>query len=537
MQQQSYPFEKLPFSPLFKAYTERFSSVEQYYDYHPYDEDSLAARSQEAGLHESRGRLEELVRSYNRKFEVTPETEENITRLGEDGTLALVTGQQLSLFGGPLYTVFKTVTVIHRAATLGEKLGRKVVPVFWLADEDHDYEEVRHCGLIDGNRLQRVSLPESELEKPVSERSLPPEVDNVRQEAWEVLHETDFTEEVSALIDRSYARGETFSRAFGNLLMELFGRHGLVLMGSNSAEIKEAGREVMATAVRKADEIRRVLEEQSSRLEENYHRQVTLYDSHLFYLGSAGERIKISRGGNRWEAGGEAEWTEKELLEEIRDRPGRFSPNVFLRPLMQDRLLPTLGYVAGPGEIAYYGQMKPMYRCFGLKMPPILPRLSASLIEPSIERIMEELPFQFHDYQERIEDLESRYVQQTEKMDIETLFSDWKQEVERVAERGSERVSEVDPTLEGAAGKATAVYFGELDKLKGKVYRSVKQQEQTQLERIRKIKEQLFPGNGLQEREVGSLYFMNKYGVDLWNRILEELGEEESYRHHKLIYL
>lgn len=537
MQQRSYPFEKLPFSPLFKAYTERFSSVEQYYDYNPYDEEDLAARSRDVEQPESRERLEELVRSYNGKFEITPETEENISLLGEEGTLALVTGQQLSLFGGPLYTVFKTVTAIRRAAALGEKLGRMVIPVFWLADEDHDYEEVRHCGLINGDRLQHVSLPESELEKPVSERSLPSELEDVREEVGEVLHETDFTEEVGALLDRSYVSGETFSRAFGNFLMELFGSYGLVLMGSNNGEIKEAGREVMSTAVRKADEIRRVLEEQSSSLEKNYHRQVTLYDSHLFYLSSTGERRKISRSGDRWEAGGEAEWTEEELLEEIRDRPDRFSPNVFLRPLMQDRLLPTLGYVAGPGEIAYYGQMKPMYRCFGQKMPPILPRLSATMIEPSIDRIMKELPFEFHEYQGRIEDLESQYVQQTEQLDIEALFSDWKQEVERVAERGSERVSDVDPTLEGAAGKAMSVYFGELDKLKGKVYRSVKQQEQTQLERIRKIKAQLFPGNGLQEREVASLYFMNKYGVDLWDRLLEALDEEESYRRHKLINL
>lgn len=536
MQQTSYPFEKLPFSRLFKTYTSNFQALEEFYEYDPYDSGAVAARAGEAGPSEPRSRLENVVKRFNAEFDRSAATERNIGRLGEEGALAVVTGQQLSLFGGPLYTVFKTISAIHLSRTLEKQLERPVIPVFWLADEDHDYEEVRHCGVFNGDSLQRLSLPPESGERPVAGRSLPDGLEGVREEAEELLYETDFSGDLFSLIDGTYRKGVTFGKAFGDFLMSLFGEYGLVLMGSNREFIKELVSGEMARSVEEADDLRRALEKQSEGLEENFHRQATLYDSNLFYRDEQGRRVKINRRGEEWAAGGE-EWSGGELAEAIRANPGRFSPNVFMRPILQDRLLPTLGYVAGPGEIAYYGQMKEMYRCFGMRMPVVFPRLSATLLEPSIERVMDELPFELQEYAQRIEDLESAFVERSESVDIEEIFTGWKEEVEAVSASRKERISRIDPTLDGAAGKATSVYFGELDKLKGKVYRSVKQQEQTQLNRIRKIKAQLFPGDGMQEREVAGIYFMNKYGTDLWDRLLKSLGEDEEFRNHKLIHL
>jgi len=210
---------------------------------------------------------------------------------------------------------------------------------------------------------------------------------------------------------------------------------------------------------------------------------------------------------------------------------------VFLRPLLQDNLFPTLGYAAGPGELAYYGQMKQVYNLFESDMPVIFPRLSATFIEPAINRIIDELPFEFSEYSQRIEDLDAAYVDRSEKIDIEDLFSEWKQKVKQIASLKKEKVAEVDQTLNGAAGKATAVYFGELDKLKGKVYRAVKQQDQTQLNRIRKIKQNLYPGGNLQERSVAAIYYMNKFGLGIWDNLLASLDEGETFDQHKLVEL
>src|SRR5699024_1010520 len=178
--------------------------------------------------------------------------------------------------------------------------------------------------------------------------------------------------------------------------------------------------------------------------------------------------------------------------------------------------------------------MKSFYASFERAMPVIFPRLSGTLIEPAVDRIIAELTFEFDDYSQRIEDLESTYVEHSEQVDIEALFSDWKQKVEQISEIQTSVIAEVDATLEGAAGKATAVYYGELDKLKGKVYRAVKQQDQTQLNRIRKIKIHLFPENELQERFLSPIYFMNKFGVDIWDDLLASLDEEETLNRHKL---
>ena len=306
----------------------------------------------------------------------------------------------------------------------------------------------------------------------------------------------------------------------------------------------------MKRAIEDADAMREALQKQTDRLGENFHQQVTLYDSNLFYLNEergrwlnpdrASQLLKIVRNGNGWKTDGGTEWSTGELVNHIEKDPHSFSPNVFLRPVLQDRFLPTLGYVAGPGEIAYYGQMKLFYECFDMQMPAIFPRLSGTLIEPAIDRIVDELPFDFHEYDKRIEDLESEFVDKTEQVDIESIFQSWKEESEETAQPHVETIKQIDPTLEGAAGKAVSAFHGELDKLKGKVYRSVKQQEQTQLERIRKIKTHLFPQGGLQEREIGSLYYMNKYGVDLWDRLIEKMEENpdsDSLDKHALIYL
>jgi uncharacterized protein YllA (UPF0747 family) len=172
-----------------------------------------------------------------------------------------------------------------------------------------------------------------------------------------------------------------------------------------------------------------------------------------------------------------------------------------------------------------------------MEMPIIFPRLSATFVEPAIDRICNELPFDFHEYEERIEDLESGYVDRTEQYDLEKIFGDWKQEVKQLAVPHKDRISDIDSTLEAAVEKSTVRYFGELDKLKGKVYRAVKKRDDIQLKRIRRIKANLFPGNELQERMLASIFYMNKYGVDLWDRLLESLNEAEQFNSHKIVKL
>lgn len=538
MQLSNYSFDQLSFTKLFKTYVTEFGDLENFYPVNPFDDEAIAEKADQLSFKGDRSRTAAILADFNKQFDVDQAAIDNLHRLEEEDAVAVVTGQQLGIYGGPLYTILKTLSVIHLAKKLEKNLDRPVIPVFWLADEDHDYEEVRSIQVPENDEIREFALsPKTDHLPPVARLPIPEEITNVRQELKSVLYDTDFSDDLWDLLDTSFKTGNTFLQAFGQFMSTLFSKHGLVLAGSNYPRVKEATSDVLKQSIAKADQIRQQLEQQSKGISESFHQQVKLYDSNLFYLDEKEGRTKIVRNGEEWKTDTGLEWETEELLAGIGETPSKFSPNVFLRPLLQDALLPTLGYVAGPGETAYYGQMKSMYSSFELEMPVIFPRLSATFIEPSIDRIIDELPFEFHEYGKRIEDLESEYVDRTEQHDIEAIFNEWKEKVEEVAETKKKQIAEIDPTLEGAAANATSTYYNELDKLKGKVYRAVKKQDETQLKRIRRIKGSLFPGDELQERVIGAIFFMNKYGIDLWDELLDSLDKDEQFDHHKLIYL
>jgi bacillithiol biosynthesis cysteine-adding enzyme BshC len=538
LQVTNYSFEHLPFSKLFKAYTQNFDEVSEFFETSPFDGNAISQKIDECKFQGDRKQTSSILSALNKEFNAHDEAMQNIKRLEKENALAVVTGQQLGVYGGPLYTVFKTISTIHIAQKLEKEFDRPVVPVFWLADEDHDYDEVRKLTIIEKDEPKTFSLPPKNNHLPtVADLSLPDEISDMRSQLKESLYNTDFSDDLWKILDESFQEGHSFFKAFGLLISRLFSKHGLVMAGSNHPDVKEATGEYLKISIEKADKIRKQLEEKSSNLSELYHQQVTLYDSNLFYLDDKTGRTKISRNGNGWKADGNIEWSTAQLVDEIDTHPDRFSPNVFLRPILQDALLPTVGYVAGPGETAYYGQMKSMYQCFDMEMPIIFPRLSATLIEPAIDRIIGELPFEIHEYGNRIEDLESDYVERTDQHDIEAIFEDWQARVEEISDYKKKDVADIDTTLEAAAEKATSVYINELNKLKGKVYRSVKKQDQTQLDRIQRIKANLFPKGELQERMIAGIFFMNKYGIDIWDKLLSSLDPDEDFSHHKLVYL
>jgi len=535
---ENYSFDELELSTLFTTFVNDFEKLAHYYNGNPFKNEEICKRADSFRFHGDRANIVNALTSFNNQFDPPEPVQNNLKRLKDERSLAVVTGQQVNLYGGPLYTVFKTITAIHHARKMEEQLQRPVVPVFWLGDEDHDYDEIKSVAFPRRNNITSFSY-ESPVKAPyaVSEITFDDTYGDFRNSVFEIMRTTDFTKKLWNMLDDCYKEGATFGQAFGRLMTRLFGQHGLVLAGSHDVELKKYLSDALCTAIQKADQISERLNEQSEKVDDEFHQQVKLYDSNLFYHDAQKGRVKMKYNSGSWSYN-EQTWTSDELVDKIREKPEKFSPNVFLRPILQDKLLPTIGYVGGPGEVAYYAQMKKIYEVFDLQMPIIFPRFSGTLIESSIERIMKKLPFEFKDYNQRIEDLESAYVEQAEDVDIEKLFGQWKGEVQQMEDRYSEIIKEIDPTLKKAAGKATAAYYNELDKLKGKVHRATKKQEEIQLNRIRKIREQLFPGDGLQERSISFIYFLNKYGLDLWDQILEQLDDQEhAFHEHKLIYL
>lgn len=539
MKTGSIDFKKLPFTKLFQDYTSGISDILQFYETNPFDEESIKERIDNFSFSGNRESSVEALKKYNKQFNAPDAVFRSIDKLNDNRSLAIVTGQQLTLFGGPVFTIYKTITAINFARQVENKFGIPVVPVFWMADEDHDFDEVSSIHIPGGKETMSYKFrANGQKEKPSGFIKFNDEIEDLWSDISTELLETDFSKELSALIEKNYKSGSDFGTAFGNMMLHLFSDHGLILSGSNFAPVKKLSYHPMQTSVMNASALYDTLTNTSTKLESaGYHRQVYLNQSNLFWLDDDNNRVKIQYEKDYWYTGNENQsWTTESLILEIEHTPERFSPNVFLRPIMQDHFIPTLSYIAGPGEVAYYAQMKNFYQKFDKRMPIIKPRISATIIESGIDRILKKLPFHIEDYSKRIEDLESEYVASADTPDIEKIFNDWKQKTGEILEQKKDPINEIDPTLTNSAEKAHAVFTSELDKLKGKVYRSVKKQENVQINRIKKIQNNLFPNGNLQEREVAFIYFMNKYGMDIWDILLEELKHEHS-RDHKYICL
>ena len=538
MKIKSHSFSDLPFSKLFKDYIQQKSELTDFFEAPPFNLQDLKNRAENISFPSDRIKVSDALKEFNNQFEPSETTLLNIEKLRDPSTLAVVTGQQMVLYGGPVYTVLKTLTAIQLAKKYEKELNRPVVPIFWLADEDHDVEEISQFGLMNRDEMIECSASFEEPGKRVSQYSLEEVHQQLRTCVKNGLIDTDFSKKLWDILDSSYNEKHSVVKAFGLLMRKLFGKHGLILAGSNDEILKSISKSALTKCVSRAEDIADRLRENTKTLEKlGYRGQVHLNNSNLFYISDNGQRVKIQYDGEIWFIdNSETRWSPNELIRDINENPNRFSPNVFLRPILQDRIIPTLSYVAGPGEIAYYAQMSGIYDYFDQTMPQIVPRFSVTLIESSVERIMEKLPFGLDDYNKRIEDLESEYINQTDQPDLEKIFGDWKQRINTITEEKKGIIEEIDPTLKNTAGKASSTYFSELDKLKGKLYKSLKQQEKTQLERILKIQSNLFPNGNLQEREIAFIYYLNKYGTELFDDILKSLENQEPDS-HKLIYL
>ncbi|MDZ7806807.1 MAG: bacillithiol biosynthesis cysteine-adding enzyme BshC [Gracilimonas sp.] len=526
-------FSELSYSKLFTTYLDDFDKLSSFYSYNPFLKTDVQRRAEDVSGTVNRKKLIDALSDYHNRLGIAEDQSDQLNKLSQSDALAVVTGQQLGMYGGPVFTIYKTLTAIALANKYEKELGRPVVPVFWMADEDHDFDEISWTGIAGRDNFAKIELKQTGKDIPVFNEVLDDTLERFRENVKDEMFDTDFSKELWRIIDQHYQEGRTHGEAFAGFINNLFANEGVLIAGSNHNGLKKLLADDLAKSISSADAVYKAIEEKSTELESAFHRQVINGDSNLFYLNEDSKRIKIHRDVDKWTAENKI-WSTDDLVKDIEEKPESFSPNVFLRPIIQDRLLPTLGYVSGPGELAYYGQMRSFYGVFGLEMPLIIPRYTATIIESGISRILEKLPFKVCEYDQRIEDLESAYVEQTDNVDLEEVFDEWKEKLEEAAEKPLKVIDDIDPTLDGTVGKTVAGFENELNKLKGKVYRSIKQQEETQLKRIEKIKINLFPDGGLQERSVSPIYFMNKYGTDIWHKMLEEMIEQgvDLTKHH-----
>src|SRR5215470_15106696 len=394
MKSHCLPFRQIPHTTqLFLDYLEFTPKVQQFYPRSPrlleWATDEITRIQYPA---DRRARMANILERQNKFWGASPATLENIQRF-RDGACALVTGQQVGLLGGPTFSLYKALSAV-KLAREAEKLSISCVPIFWLATEDHDLDEVNqaHVPASDGN-LESLSSPtRAAKDAPVGSIVFGPEIAEIASKAAALLGDSDFVRTVS----ECYCPGETFGTAFAKLFARLFGDYGVILLDGSDPELDNIAAPVYRDAIARAPQLAAALLKRDERLRAaDYHQQVRITDSTtLFFLIRDGVRAPVHLEAGKFLVGSDT-FSSQDMFALTASSPQQFSPNVLLRPMVQDYLFPTLAYVGGAAEVAYFAQVAVVYENLAGRVTPILPRFSATLIEQKSQVLLDKyrLPF------------------------------------------------------------------------------------------------------------------------------------------------
>ena len=476
-----------------------------------------------------RDAVADLLHVQQRRRGAPPEAVAAAAQLRDPNAVAIVTGQQAGLFGGPLFTLLKAMTAIRLAERVREEHRVPAVPVFWIDAEDHDWDEVKATGVLDAElALQHLSLgnPPGAHEGPVARVVIDDSATSAVAALEAALPKTEFSADLLQQIARSYAPGTGMADAFGGWLESVLGPRGLVVFDAADRAAKPLVANVFALEIEQTGQTSRLASEAGARLQAaGYHAQATPHEGNvaLFHLNAGREPIRQHDGLFTW---GDEGATKADLLERVRTAPHEFSPNVLLRPLVQDTLFPTICYVAGPNELAYLGQLKDVYAAFGIPMPLMQQRATATILDSNALRFLTKHDFPLESLRAQDEAALNQLLEAQLPPSVEATLEDAARVVQERMEALAAAVPQIDTTLEGAARSTLGRMQDDLKKLHNKIIQACKRKDETLRRQFKHAQAQAFPGGHPQEREIGFVYFLNKYGPGLVDRLGEELSLE-----------
>jgi bacillithiol biosynthesis cysteine-adding enzyme BshC len=527
-----HPFSKFrSFSRLFSVYAGEFDPLSSFFagDYRdPRQRGQIAV--QVADHYATRGELTSVLEEQNRAFGAGDETFRNIERLAGSDAVAVVTGQQLGLFLGPLYTIYKTVTAIQLARRIERDTGRSAVPVFWLEGEDHDLEEVSSTALFSGNEVHRLrySSADADSRTPVGRIVFDESIASVVDQLEALLPPTDFRDDVMTSVRNAYRPGATFLEAFARLMGSLFADYGLVFISGDDVRFKRLAAPLFRKEIREYRKSESLLKRTSGKLAEPYHIQVQTQPINLFLISEKGRRSIVADGDGFVVREAETRFTTDELLAIVDEHPESFSPNVVMRPIFQDAVLPTAAYVAGPGEVAYFAQYRQVYEWAGVPMPIVYPRASLTLVESKVQKILDRYETDITALEEQLEKVFHELVVDAMEVDAEAIFERAGRHLHDAINTVLPAIESVDKSLARSAEASRVGLFKEWDRLKDRVIKAEKRRNEQMQEQLARAQTNLFPEGALQERLISPLYFMNKYGTDFIHRLVEEVDMDTS---------
>jgi len=444
---------------------------------------------------------------------------ESLELLAREGTVAVVTGQQAALFSGPAYTIYKALTAVKLTRDLAAR-GIPAVPVFWLATEDHDFEEVNHCWVFDREhrplKLQIEGSPASS--EPVGQFVLtaPPTAELRR-----ALDGLPFGDEVCTLAEEAYRPGTTMGEGFSALLKRLLARYGLLYLDPMSPAMRELAAPAIRTALGQAPElIAAVLERNRELTAAGYHAQVNVEDhTSLVFLLENGRRYTLRRHGRDYQLNGRRFTTE-----ELMDRAAELSPNALLRPVVQDSMLPTLAYIGGPAELAYLAQSEVIYRSVLGRMPAALPRSGFTLIDQRGRKLMARYRLTLADCERGEDFVRERIASQLIPAAVGEALARTKATVEQAADRLASELSGFDASLAAALEKSRKKMVYQIAKMERKIARETMARDARVTRDAAYLSNVVYPHRHLQERLYSILPFLAEHGTGLIDELYGSLN-------------
>lgn len=470
---------------------------------------------------------------YSTDFNVSERTLKNISLLNQPKTLAVVTGQQIGIIGGPLYTIYKILTAIKLTAQLNERYSEyNFVPVFWMESDDHDFNEVHQINILNNeNNLVNIKYKEDisddEIRTSVGNIEFDESINNFFSELERNLRNTEFKETILKKLSEIYSKGKTFKQSFRDLLLWLFDEYGLIIFDPSFDSVKIRLKNIFLQEIQSFRLHTQKVVSVSATLEEFYHAQVKVKPVNLFYhldngrysIEPVDEVFKLRRKRKQF--------SKDEIIQEINEHPERFSPNVLLRPITQDYLFPTAFYVAGPSEISYFAQVTPLYEFFNLEPPVIYPRASATLVEKSVLSFMDKYELTITDVFLGKDHLKEKILSAISENNLDEIFDEANKNINLIFDQLKEKLFAIDKTISDSTGKYREKVLFTINELKSKASKAQDTRFETIIRQITKLTNLLYPNENLQERELNYFYFANKFGIQFLKKLYDELSVNE----------
>lgn len=505
------------FSRLIEDYLLHKKETEQFFGLFPNEENLITQARQKSDEYANREKVFGVLKNQLSAIELQPEQIENLEKLSLSNSVTVTTGHQLNLLTGPLYFFYKILQTIQCCRELNVKHPEfNFLPVFWMATEDHDFAEINHFHYknhqITWNRPAKGAVGKLDLTG----------LEEAFEEFFQILPSSANTDSLKELITNSYLNSENLKEATQKLVQQLFGKYGLLMIDGDDKELKKLMIPIFEEDLIKNTAFNIVSETNEKLVQNNYNVQVNPREINLFYLGNGEIRERITEeNGIFYVVDSDNQFTKEEILEELNNHPEKFSPNVILRPLYQETILPNIAYIGGSGEIAYWLQLKDFFESQNVLFPVLIVRNSVLLINEKQKSKLEKLEIEFPDlFHPLYQIVNENIMQHTEsKIDCEKYVFRLKE----IFKELNSKATQTDITFSNMVKAQEKKQLDGLEKMMKRFVKAEKKKQYERVERIELIYGEIFPNGNLQERFANFSEFWMNYGGEFVNEVLDEI--------------